>query len=128
MKEDYLQNLLDMEKLCSDFKRSVFKRFFSYTNGSLKEKVSSHDYFYCYTLIYRKLFDIIKRIVEICDVFGIKHLERHKENLIKSVQRLENPVVIEHRKDFEYYLGKIIEIFSNAKDEIREKILLLGEI
>ena len=128
MIEDYLQHLLDMEKVCIDFENFVRERFFTDDKGIQKDQVNNHEIYFCHTPIYRKDFDVIKRTVEICDLFGIKYLERNKESLMARVSWLEDFRRAGNRLAFESYLKKIRTHFGNIKDELKDKISLLNPV
>jgi hypothetical protein len=126
MINDYLQSLLNMEKLCHDFEYSTKERFFTDSKGVQMARVSDIETYFCFTPAYRKNFDIIKRIVDTCDIFGIKYLERNKERLVKYVHLLEEHNRISYRSYFEEMIKKIRTGFNNVKNEIKEKISLLN--
>ena len=126
MKEDYLQNLLDMENLLSDFRDEVTKSFFTDRKGSTKDRVDFSECYFCFHPTYRGFFDIIKRIVQVCDIFGIKHLEKEKETLDKLVYLLETPFNVERKVGFDACLDEVEKRFSDVKNEVKEKISLLN--
>ena len=126
MKEDYLQHLLDIGKLCRDFENCIMERFFTDDKGAQMDRVMDYETYFCYTPIYRKDFDIIKRIVEICDIFGIEYLERNKENLRNYAYFLEDFRRVGERTYFEEFLKRIRTRFGHVEDELKEKISLLN--
>ena len=126
MKEDYLQHLLDMEKLLSDFRNEVTTSFFTDREGSMKNRVDSSEYYFCFHPSYRGCFDIIKRIVQVCDIFGIKYLEKEKEILDKCVYLLEVPVNVKRKVGFDACLEEVEKRFRYIKNEAKERISLLN--
>jgi len=126
MKEDYLQYLLDFETLCSVFKEIVIKTYFTDSTGSQRDEIDEDDLYFCFTPVYRQQFEIIKRIVEICDIFGIKNLEKYKNPIMSYVFLLEEPQTIQNREAFEQCVNKIINYFSTEKKEIEDKFGLLN--
>ena len=126
MKEDYLQHLLDMEKLCNKFKDSTLRDWFRDSRGYQEDRVNLEQKYFCFTPKYREGFDIIKGIVEICDMCGIKHLEKSKDKLVRCVQFLNDDTKVGQREKFEYYLDYIKRTFDVVKEEMKEKMSLLN--
>jgi len=126
MKEDYLQHLVDFEKLCLLFKKITIDTFFTDSSGSQRDEIDEDDLYFCFTPVYRQQFEIIKRIVEVCDIFGIKNLEKYKNQIMSYVFLLEEPQTIQNRETFEQCVNKIISYFSTEKKEIEDKIGLLN--
>ena len=126
MKEDYLQHLLDMEKLLRDFRNEVTTYFFMDREGSTKDRVDLSECYFCFHPTYRGCFDIIKRIVQVCDIFGIKHLEKKKEKLDKLMYLLEVPSNVEHKVGFDACSKEVERSFGYIKNEIKERISLLN--
>lgn len=122
MKEDYLQYLLDFETLCLTFKEIVIDYYFTDSTGSKRDKVDTSDTYFCFTPKYQQLFKIIKGIVEICDIFGIKNFEKCKNEITNNVVLLEEPQNIQDGNAFEYYIDTIIGYFRSEKKEIEDKI------
>jgi len=127
MKEDYLQQIVAMDTLCQSFRDSVIDVFFRYPIGeALKATVDLEDKFFCFTPRYQSYFQIIKRIIEISDIFGIQMLERCKPRLMEHSYHLENPESAKSRENFEFHINEILLCFRDAKDEIQKKISLLN--
>jgi len=127
MKEDYLQQIVAMDTLCQSFRESVIDAFFRYPIGEgLKATVDLENKFFCFTPKYQTEFQIIKRIIEISDIFGIQMLERCKPQLMEHSYHLGNPESVKSRENFEFHINEILLYFYNAKDEITEKISLLN--
>ena len=123
---DYLECLLDIGKVCLRFTDFTMKEFFTDDKGKRKDTVDAADLYFCYTPAYRKDFDIIKQVVETCDLFGIKYLERSQNDLRACVYGLEGPLTVHYRANFEFLMEKMRQRFDHVKDEIKEKISLLN--
>jgi len=124
--EQDIEWLLDIEELVEEFKKRVVGFFFSNSNGKLKEGIDDLHSYYCYTPLYRQEFDTIKGIVNISDLLGIRYLEICKGYLEDQISNLEDPFKITKREVFEKYLNKIKKVFSEEKNEIKEKLSLLN--
>lgn len=129
MRKDYLQFLLkdNFEKLCSDFSYDIIRGFFTDSNDSLKEEVDYQEKLFCFCPRYRQGFNIIKAIVEICDMFGVSWLEKKKATLMKAIHFFEDPMHIKYRRNFENSINEIRKCFDGVKDELNGKISLLEE-
>ena len=125
MKEEYLESLVDAYSLCYSFKNDILNKFFRDKNYNLRERSYDNPQ-YCYTPIFRENFEIIKRIAEISEMLGIKKLDRKKDKLVQNIILLQDPKSIEERKDFENLITEIASIFSDASNEIKDKISLLS--
>ncbi|ATZ61366.2 MAG: hypothetical protein BME93_04610 [Methanosarcinales archaeon Met12] len=122
---DYLEHIQNMEKSCEDFKEDTLQNFFK--GGLGLDSPIAYNAYFCFTPRYRQRFDVIKKVVEISDIFGIKRLEANKEVLRVHISFLGDP---EHatKKNFKDSIDLIKDIFSKAKDEIEEKISLLAAV
>lgn len=122
MIKDYLEYLIDFENFIQDFKKDIIEWVF------IDKDEIKHDimWFYCYTPRYQRYFIVMQRIVEICDIFGIKLLERSKDRLLMRISWLKDPRRIDKKKYFEKYIDYIRNTFSKAKNEIKDKISLLS--
>lgn len=122
MKEDYLQNLLDIAKLFRELNNYVKENF--YEDGSLTEVAINGKF--CYFPRYRQLLQPIKRTVEICDLFGITYFEKWKPIVLKRTLRLEAPRYLLDESSFKYNLKLVKKAFRRTKNEIREAISSLN--
>lgn len=126
MKEDYLQQIVGMDALCYAFKNSVIDAFFRDNRRNLKATVDLDSKYFCFTPAYQLHFKAIKRMVEISDIFGIKFLERFKQDLMERVHYLENPEHVIKRENFESHINVISMYFSEIKEELEKKVSLLN--
>jgi hypothetical protein len=99
---DYLECLLDIEKVCLRFKDCGLEQFFTDDKGKRKDEVDTTDLYFCYTPAYRTDFDIIKQVVEICDLFGIKYLERSQQDLRAVVHTERGSARCQNWKEFRF--------------------------
>jgi hypothetical protein len=124
--ESYLSHLKSVPELCQKFKSDTISSAF--TEPTTKETLSkTTNFFYCFTPRYRYYWDIIRNIVDICDMFGIPVLERQKSEMVQRVMFLFHTNAIQDREDFEYYLDFISGIFSKIEKELIDKLQLLDE-
>jgi len=79
---DYLESIKNMEKLCEELKNVTIETFFKASWGYSAVALNNQ---FCFTLKYRQRFDVIKKVVEICDIFEIKTLEKKRKKHSKSV-------------------------------------------
>lgn len=126
MKEDYLQHLSNMEKLCDDFRLFTINNWFKDSTGHVQDRVDIDATYFCFAPAYQQHLDIIRGIVDICDMFGIQHLERRKEELVRRVHFLEDYTRVQKRTEFDYNLKKIKTYFGQVRDKIEEKISLVN--
>lgn len=116
--ELYLETMCAMKILCDDFKETVLQDYFKESNRP------SNPYFY-WSPLYRQYHDLIKGVIDICDMMGVKRLEEHKGRLLNYISFLIHRPTIEHREEFEKYVDWIKVIFSSSENEIVEKICTL---
>ncbi|MDD2777338.1 MAG: hypothetical protein PHI16_00395 [Methanocellales archaeon] len=91
----------------------------------------NNDYYkthpgFCYYPHYRKRFDLLKGITEICDMFGVKHLEENKNALRGHIQRLNDPAHLSERSKFEENISFVKNIFQVSEKEIIERLSVLS--
>lgn len=122
MKEDYLQNMLKIPELCQKLREKVEKLFYK-KDGSVSQMGKGG--FFCFYPLYHQLFDPIERVVEICDLFGIRDLERSKLTLNWWLPVLKNPNLLGDKSNFEGALGNVERAFGGVKNKIEAEILLL---
>jgi len=123
MKQNYLKDLSNIQELCKALREEVESNYYK-KDGSLSKW--GRDGVFCFYPEYRELLELIKGAVGICDLFGIKLLERKKPILDQKIVYLEDHVRLRKSKDwFDTPLGVIEGTFESVKDEIDKKIALL---
>jgi len=120
----YLLELETIENFFEEFKKQITDCIFrdSKTNDVLEKPDVYH---YCWTPIYQQFWKVLYGIVSICDMFGIRLLEHNKSLLMERVTILNSPESITQRKDFEYNVNLIRNVFKDAEGEIKKKLHLL---
>lgn len=115
---DYLSVLTDMEEECEEFKKDILQTFFE--NGTPKIR------FYAHTPRYHSYFDPIARTIEVCEIFGINHLDQNKDSLLRRVRWLEDPRAVSRKDLFLIYVDFIKDVFSDVREERQEVFSTLG--
>jgi len=129
---DYLYYFSRMLELCDELKKDTLEVFFKRQPpiGSAYHVTaispSEVYYWFSYTPRYRHGFEPIKRIIEICDVLGIKDLETNKSLLTDWVKELETLETASQRDRFILNIDSLKEVFDKVKEEIKAKISLLN--
>ena len=129
---DYLYYFSRIPELCDELKKDTLEVFFkrqplpglAYDITTISP--SEVNYWFPYTPRYQQRFKPIKRIVEICDVLGIKHLEANKSFLTDCVKMLETVETTYQRDTFTFNIDCIKNGFDKVKEEIKAKISLLN--
>ncbi|MDD2665580.1 MAG: hypothetical protein PHS47_01160 [Methanocellales archaeon] len=116
---NYIESLQSIIELCDRLKEDTVKNY--YTNDYYK----THPGF-CYYPHYRKRFDLLRGVVEICDMIGVKHLEENKNTLRGRIQRLNDPAHLSERSKFEENISFVKNIFQVAEKEISERLSVLS--
>ena len=114
---DYLSVLRDMEEKCEEFKKDILHRFF------LEE--TPREFYYTHTPRYRRHLDPITRTIEICEIFGINHLDQNKDSLLRRIRWLEDPEGVDSKFRFTVHVNFIEDVVSGAKKERRKVFLTL---
>jgi predicted butyrate kinase (DUF1464 family) len=65
--------------------------------------------------------------VELSDIFGIEHLEKNRNELLRNVHFLEDDTRVSDRVFFEGCVERIKTYFSNVKEELTKKISVLND-
>jgi len=86
----------------------------------------TRDGLFCYTPLYRDFFDGLKRIIEICDIFGISGLERTKGKLTQAAADLTNPQTVRDWAAFVDRVDFIKQAFTDAKPSIEQVVSQLA--
>ncbi|MFC1786918.1 hypothetical protein ACFLY8_02665 [Halobacteriota archaeon] len=118
---NYIESLRGIGDLCDKLKEDTVKNYYL-------DKDSTSNPYFCYYPHYRKRFDLIKRISEICDMFGVKHLEENKNTLLGCIRRLNDTRYLSERKEFEDNITRVKNIFQDSENEIRERLSVLSPI
>ena len=118
---NYIESLRSICDLCERLKEDTVKNYY------LDQDSTSSPY-YCYYPHYRQRFDLIKRISEICDMFGVKHLEENKNKLLGCIRRLNDTSHLAERKEFEDNITCVKDIFQDSEREIKKRISVLSPI
>lgn len=123
----YLQMLLLIEKFCEEFKSEIIR--FQFTDTKSHKKLLKPSLAeYCWVPRYQELWQILRDIVDICDMLGVADLERQRPILLERVIYLSRPEMISTREHFEAHLDHIKNTFKHAQKEIVDKLqLLTGE-
>ena len=131
---DYLYYFLKIPELCDELKKDTLEYFFkrqpiiigpAYYLPAISP--SDFTYWYPYTPRYQQKFKPIKRIVEICDLLGIKNLEMNKSILTDWIKQLETLETASLRDTFTLNIDGIKKIFDDLKEEIKTKSSLLND-
>lgn len=101
-----------MEEKCEEFKKEILQAFF--------ENETPKAYFYTHTPRYHRYFDPIARTIEVCEIFGINHLDQKKDWLLRNVGWLEDPRIVSTKNLFVWYVDSIKGVFSGMKEERQE--------
>jgi len=125
MKQDYLKAMLEMDKLCDEFKNDILNSFFKNKSGEMRDPKTINDYF-CFTPRYRIHFEPIRKAVEISDLIGVKSLEMNKEYMMLRINWLGDPLYVKYYVNFENYVNDVKNVFAIVKDRIREKLSMLN--
>lgn len=112
-----------MVKRCEEFKEEIVKNIFKD-----KTSVEPRLFYYCWSPRYRQRFEPIKRVIEMCDLLGIKYLEINKDYLLDKVNSLEDPLAINSVRLFVRFVDNISEVFKEAQGEINKEISKLDEV
>lgn len=120
---EYLNKARNMVKRCEEFKEETLKIVFKD-----KDSVEPHNRYYCWTPRYCQLFEPIKRVVEMCDFLGVKHLERNKDYLLDRVKSLQSPLYLKFKEFFIKFIDDIRNTFKVAEEEIKREISKLDKV
>ena len=118
---NYIESLRRIGDLCDRLKEDTVKNYYS-------DQDSTSNTYFCYYPHYRQRFDLIKRISEICDMFGVKHLEENKNTLLGCIRKLNDPRYLAERKEFEGNIDSVKNIFQYSEKEINDKLSFLSPI
>ncbi len=118
---NYLESLKRIVELCDRLREDTIRNYYN------NEDYTSNPYF-CYYPHYRQRFDLLKGIAEICDIFGVKHLEGNKNNLRGRIQKLNDPAHLSERREFEDNITYVKNIFQVSENEIRKRLSILSPI
>lgn len=124
--KSYLWHLMSMEEFCEEFKRITIKTEFTdpETNKILSKPIVP---LYCWTPRYQEHWEILRDIVDMCDMLGIALLEERKKMMMQRILNLNSPESIQRRSTFELYVEYIKDIFKQVENEIRSRLQLLDE-
>ncbi len=118
---NYIESLRRIGDLCDRLKEDTVKNYY------LDQDSTSNPDF-CYYPHYRQRFDLIKRLSEMCDMFGVKHLEENKNKLLGCIRRLNDTRYLAERKEFEENITQVKDIFQVSEREIQERLSVLSPI
>ncbi len=116
---NYIESLQSIVELCDRLKEDTVRNYYN------KDYYKTHPGF-CYYPHYRKRFDLLRGIAEICDMFGVKHLEESKNTLRGHIQKLNDPAHLSEKSKFEENITCVKNIFQVAESEIRERLFILN--
>lgn len=125
MIQRYIEPLTRVPAICDEFRETIRRNFFG--AGSGWAMAFSPNEWYCFTPLYRDYYDGLRRIIEICDVFGVAVLEKRKAKLTQAVADLANPETVRNLANFESRLNLIKSIFADAEAELRTIPSLLSK-
>lgn len=114
---DYIVDIGRVNEICNELRDHVRKEFFTESNGSWSSWTSKYHWPYLPSA--RTYIRKISKLVEICDLFGVKKLESSKGELQRRIHVLE-----EEReetkiwKNFESLVQSIGEPFALQKQEL----------
>ncbi|NYT01076.1 MAG: hypothetical protein GKB99_05080 [Methanocellales archaeon] len=117
----YIDSLKHIGELCDKLKEDTVRNYYL-------EQDSTSNPDFCHYPHYRQRFDLIKRISEICDLFGVKNLEENKNKLMGCIRRLNDTRYLAKRKEFEDNINSVKNIFQDSEKEINEKLSFLSRI
>jgi hypothetical protein len=124
--KQYLSILLQMTDYCEKFKADTIS--YAFTDSVSKKTLdNTRDYAYCFIPRFKAYWEVIRDIVDICDLLGISELDEEKSEMTQRVGFLHNPWAIATRAAFEQHLGFITWAFKRASDELTRKLQLLDE-
>lgn len=112
-----------MAKRCEEFKEDILKFIFED-----KDVVEPGMRDYCYYPRYRGQFGPIKKVVEMCDLLGIKYLEVNKDYLLTKIQGLQDIIPLRFKKFFIRYIDDVGNTFKEVEEEIKREISKLDEV
>lgn len=122
--EHYIEILSQIDTFCSDFKKDVTSKLEIDSRKFLWMRWGVINF-----PLYQRYLRTIKGLIQVIEVFGIKHLEMNKNLLLTYVNNLEDVFIIQQRHGFEEEIDRIIEFFSN-KDTmkmIRDRLSVLKQ-
>lgn len=114
-----------MVEFCEEFKREVIDKVF--TDYKTQEVFSkpANDW-YCWTPRYMEYWEILRVVVDTCDMLGIEFLEIRKPLMAERVTFLNNPEMISTLSRFESWLD-YIKVFKKSEKIIAEQLQLLNK-
>ena len=118
---NYIESLQNIGKLCDRLKEDTVRNYY-------RDQDSTSCPYFCYYPHYRQRFDLIKRISEMCDMFGVKNLEENKNTLLRCIRRLNDTRYLAERKEFEDNITRVKNIFQVSENEIQERLSVLSPI
>lgn len=127
MIQKYIEPMTRVPAICDEFKEAVRRNFFSSTSfvgAPITIPFQSNEY-YCFSPLYRDYFEGLRRIIEICDAFGIPVLEHSKGKLTQAIGDLANPDTVRTWANVESRLDLIRQIFNLAQPEVGRMYSLL---
>jgi len=124
---NYLFLLVEMDKQCEELRKRALSFFPGPTILGAYPEITTSTW-YCYTPYYRQIFEPIKRLVEVCDIFGIHHLEINKDFLLEKVSDLEDPEKVKSRSFVNSTIDEIKTVFAEIKTEAYEITKALDSI
>lgn len=121
---NYFQVLLEIDKQCEELRRRAISFFPGPTFLGVYPDLTTKIW-YCYTPFYRQIFEPIKKLVEVCDIFGISYLEVNKNILLEHVSNLEDPDKTKRKSILNSLINEIKQVFSEVKIEAYELVSAL---
>ena len=112
MKQDYLTILTMIPEICEELKRLTVQTWFTYGTNVGN---SAANQSYPFAPKYRKLYDPLYNVIELCDVLGISSLESEHRELLQRVTLLGDRL---DRETLEAHLAYISKVFAYNQEEI----------
>ena len=81
--------------------------------------IASNEWF-CYTPYYCQVLLPIKRLIEVCDIFGIAALERNEEFLRRCIHDLEDPTKVKYKDELSQNISGIRNVFNLIRKDAYE--------
>lgn len=124
---NYLWFLQNLVQTCDNL-IAVGREFYKDGTGRFRD-IHEHvkQYWFCYNPKYQEYFDVIRRVIEICDMLGIEAFDKNKNNLLKHINLLSNPEYLKKIGQFSHSVEEIKLIFNITKGELEKKIDFLDD-
>lgn len=116
---NYLHLLVLADKQCEELRKRALSFFPGPTILGLVPDITT-DKFYCYTPYYQQILQPIKRLIEICSIFGIHELDLNSEFLREKVSGLEDSDKAKSRSFVNSAINEIKTLFSETKTQAHD--------